>query len=216
MPQQRGGVRTVGPVAVVGFRSGLGGVGHEGVRTDVYGLEPAAAERAWYPGRPHAIRKGIVAAGVEQDQAQPLDRLQRPDDAVERHRLVVHVVGSAELRVDRHQIIRPADLDAVTGIVDDGDVGSFGGQQEFAHGAPEIHHPEILAQNHGFEARLAEELGEPDRVGDRIGERRGVAVSRVSDDQRDASVRGGWVCGEHRHEQAKTGEKRPCSHHRTE
>ena len=69
--------------------------------------------------------KRIVATGVEQDQPQPLDRLQRPDDAVERHRFVVHVVVAAELRVDRHQIVRAADLDAVTGVVDDRDVGAL-------------------------------------------------------------------------------------------
>ena len=57
------------------------------------------------------------------------------------------------------------------------------------------------------EARAAEQLGQPDRVGGRVGKRRGVLIGRVSDDQRDATFRGGRVCKQHRHEQAKTGEK---------
>ena len=157
MPDQRGGVRAVDAVAVIGNRTGLGGIGDQRVGADVVDLgKPAPGGGADADGA-QLCGKRIVAAGVEQDQPQPAHRLQRPDDAVERHRLVFDVVVAAELGIDRDQIIGAADLDAVAGIVDHRDVGVLRRDQEFAHAALEVDDAEIVARNDDLEADRSEQ-----------------------------------------------------------
>src|SRR6202012_2239012 len=109
-------------------------------------------------------------------QAQTPDRLQRPDDAVERHRFVVDVVVAAELRVDRYEIVDAAYFDAVPGIIDHRHIRILRGDQKFPHHALEFDDPEIVAGNHYFEADRLEQVGDCGGIVDRVAQRGRIAV----------------------------------------
>jgi hypothetical protein len=64
----------------------------------------------------HANHKGIVAAGIEDDDAQTLRRLKRFNHSLERNRFVFCVKFSGQPGVDWHHVILITDLDTVAGI----------------------------------------------------------------------------------------------------
>ena len=67
--------------------------------------------------------KTVVAAGVQDDEPQPLHGIEHPENAIQRDRLVVGVDVPLEHGVDRNHVVAAVDLHAVAGIVDDRDVG---------------------------------------------------------------------------------------------
>ncbi len=95
---------------------------------------PRICERG--PGRPDARRERIVAARVEQDQAQAGAPTAAPGSGDQapppRRRLVV----AAQLRVDQNQVVRSVHLDAGVPLagIDHGNIGALRRDQEV--GAP--------------------------------------------------------------------------------
>jgi hypothetical protein len=76
------------------------------------------------PGGPLDGRgERIVAAGVEYHHAQRSGSFDRTNHLIEPHRLQADIAVGLEPGVHRDQIVGPADLDAVAGIVDDRPVG---------------------------------------------------------------------------------------------
>ena len=71
-------------------------------------LGQTAADRAGRQRILHGVGERIVPAGIEDDQPQPLDRLQKLDDPIERDRFVLDVEIALEHRVDRHQKMVPS------------------------------------------------------------------------------------------------------------
>ena len=83
----------------------------------------AAADRTGGADSLHLADERIVAAGVENDQPQPLGRLENAHNALDRDGLVVDVEIALQHHVDRQQVVRAIDLDAVAGVIDDRNVG---------------------------------------------------------------------------------------------
>ena len=77
---------------------------------------------------PHRAREvageRIVAARVEQDDAGLGLALHFLEHQREGHAFEVGVAFAAKSRVDRHQIVLPADLQAMAGVEEKGQVGS--------------------------------------------------------------------------------------------
>ena len=117
------GIGTVLAVAVKGRQAGLGGERDQRIRR--FGFDPgkATADRARSDRSFHRVRKRIVAAGIDDYEPQMPRRLDCQQDAVKRICLVIDVRIALERGIRRDQVIRPVYLDAVTGVVDDGDVG---------------------------------------------------------------------------------------------
>ena len=104
------------------------------------------ADRARSDGALHVLGEGIVAAGIEDDEAQFLGRLDRQQHAVERERLVIDVGVALQLGVDRDQVIATIHLDAVTGVIDHGDVGIAGAVGKIAQRAAGVGSGQIVAR----------------------------------------------------------------------
>ena len=146
----------------------------------------AAPERARRAHALHLLGKGIVAAGVEDDEAQPPGRLENPDDPLERHGLVVDVEVALEHGVDGQQIVGAADLDAVAGVIHDRNVGIARGVGEVPDHPAHRAAAQVVLRFHDVEARGAEQRGDGAGVFLRIGQRPDVGIVRIADDQRDA------------------------------
>ena len=131
-------IGTVRAVAVERGQTSLGGEGDQ--RIGRCRLDPG--EAAAYGPRGdrsfHGVRKGIVAARIDDDEPQLPCRLDRQQNAVKRKCLVVDVGIALEPGVGRDQIIRAVDLDTVTRVIDHGDVGVAGLIGEFPQRAPHI------------------------------------------------------------------------------
>ena len=145
----------------------------------------------------HRLDEGIVAAGIEDDQAQALGAVGRGDQPLQRDRLIVGIAVAGEPRVDRNQIVDAADLEAVAGIIDDGDIGLVGGRFELADRALEFEIADIDLDIDGVEAGVAEHLCDRVRIPRRIGQLRNGLVARIADDQRHALLGPGCVGGKH-------------------
>ena len=88
-----------------------------------------------------AFDKRVVAAAIQQDDAD-LARLRNlAQQPVQRHCLVQQVALALELCVGRNQIVFPIHLDAVAGIVDHRHVRARGSDAKFANAA--VQRPEI-------------------------------------------------------------------------
>jgi hypothetical protein len=138
--QQRGSEWTVIAIAIVSGRTGLGGIGDQRVGAGGLDLPQTGDHRAArdlaFPA--HDADEGIVAAGIENDETQPLGAVRRRYQPLQWDGLVIGVAIARQFRIDRNEIICPADFKTVTGIVDDGDVGMVGKRFELADGALEL------------------------------------------------------------------------------
>jgi hypothetical protein len=208
---QRRGERAVLAFAVGGGRAGLGGERDQRVGRDRLDLGEAAADRARLDGALHGPGERIVAAGVENDQAQPLGGLEQPHHAVERDRLVLDVDVALERGVDGEEIVGAVDLDAVAGIEHDGDVGLVRVLGEVAERAAHLDAGEIVLGGDDLEARLFEHGGDGGCVIDRIGERPDIGVIGIADDQRDALF-GQRLAGEQCRNGQRTPEQKTLEH----
>ncbi len=141
MVRQRQRERAVLRVAVQRGRTGLGGIGDQGVRAGRLDLGEAASDRTRRQGPLHALGKRIVAAGIEDHQPELLGGFDRHQHAVQRKRLVVDVGVAFQLRIHRNQVIGAVDLHAVAGVVDHGDIGVAGGVGKIAQRPPRLQPP---------------------------------------------------------------------------
>ena len=132
------------------------------------------------------LAERIVAAGVENDEPQFLGRLDRDQHAIQRERLVVDVGVALQLCIDRNQIVRAVHLDAVAGVIDDGDVGIAGTVGEIAQRAAGFGRGQIAAGIDDVEAGLLQRRGDLGAVVNRVGKLRDVPVGGIAEHQRDA------------------------------
>ena len=186
MPRQRCRERAVLVVAVLRGRSGLGRIGDQGVGIVRLDLGKPAPDRAQRHRAAHGLGERIVAAGIEDHQPQLLGGLDRKQHALQRERLVVHVVVALEFGIHGNQIIGAVHLDAVAGIIDHGDLGIRRAVGEIAQHPPRVQRAEILLRHHDVEAGLLEGIGHQRRVVHGIGEPRHVLVGRIAEHQRHA------------------------------
>ena len=178
MLRQRHRKGAVGAVAVLRREAGLGRIGDQRVGAVRLDLGQAAADAARDDRALHGLAERIVTAGVEDHQAKLLGRLDRDQDAVERQRLVVDVGVALELGVDRDQIVRAFDLDAVAGIVDHGDVGIARPVGEIAQHAPRLQRRQIMPGIDDVEAGVLQRPGHHRTVIDGVRERRRILIRR--------------------------------------
>src|SRR5690348_9806482 len=123
MLQQRRRERAVAAVAVkCGFPL-IGGIGNEGVWTRRFDTDQATSDTPQGKRTLHLLGKGIVAAGIEDDEAQLGCGLLGKQESGERYRLVVNIEIAFERGVDRDRIIGAGNLEAMTGEIDHRDVG---------------------------------------------------------------------------------------------
>jgi hypothetical protein len=117
--QKGGGERAVAPAAVGGRRAGLRRIGDEraGRLLDA-GKATAGAERAGRIGpRQQLLGQGIVAAGIEHQDAHAAGALQVGEDVVDARQLIRDVLDTAQAGVDRQEIVRTLELHAVAAII---------------------------------------------------------------------------------------------------
>ncbi len=170
--------------------SGFGGEGHQRIGRRHLDLGEAAAHRARRDGARHLFCKRIFPAGIQDDETQTLHRIEHPHDTVERDRLVLDVDIAGKLGIDRNQVVRAVELDAVAGIVDDCDVGIFCSPGEFSDRAPHRRVAEIEFVFDDLESGLFEHRRHRRRIPGGIGERLDVLVGGVANNQCNAALGG--------------------------
>ncbi len=116
---------------------------------------------------------------------QLLRRLRRQRDTIERDGLVVDIVVARQLGVDGNEVIGAADLDAVAGIIDDGDVGVRGRKHELAHRALELDDADVSPLVDDLEFRFVQQRREFASASLTVLVRDvGMFILAVADDQR--------------------------------
>ena len=130
---------------------------------------------------------GLSRQASSMHQAQLARAADRRDDLLQRHRLGFGVMVGREPGVDRHQIVDPADFEAMAGVIHHRPIGLFRLARERMQRVEELVAGEIVGQRHGLEADVAQGLGDQLGVARRIVELLHVLVGAVADDQRDAA-----------------------------
>ena len=202
--RQRRRKRAVVAVAIGGRGAGLGRIGDQDVRAGRLDLGETLPDRARGHRALHGPGKRIVAAGVEDHEPQFLGRLDRDQHAVERQGFVIDVGVAFELGIHRNQVIAAVHLDAMAGVIDDGDIGIAGAVGKIAQRAPGVGGGEILAGIDDIEAGIFQRRGDPGAVVNRIGERGDILVGGIAQHQRHALLGKGRPadqqrCGRRKH-----------------
>ncbi len=135
-----------------------------------------------------AGRERVVAAGVEQHDGDGDVAAQFGDDLRDRHELVACVVEGGQVGVHGNEEIFAAGLDAVAGVVEDGDVGALGVVDEILEVSRQPARVAVGRQV-GVETEVGKQFLDVAGVGFRIAELRQVLVVAVADHQRDAAQR---------------------------
>jgi hypothetical protein len=183
------GIGAVGPFAVGGRRSGLGGKGDQRIGGEIVHLGEPTADPAGGERPLHGAHKGVFAAGIENDEAQTLGKLEDADDTVERNRLVLHVDVALQRGIDRDEVVDAADLDAMPGVVDDGDTRIAHPVGEVAQGTAHARRIEIAFSLDQLEAGGAQCRLHGVSIARGVGKLGDVGVGAVADDQRYATLR---------------------------
>ena len=176
--------------------------------------QAAGGQRTRRGGADHGLAEWIVAAGIEDDQPQLLGLVDALENAIERHRFVVDVAVALQHGIHGDHVVRTVDLDAVAGIVDDGDIGGGRLVVEIAQRTAHVERADVAAQLDRIEARLLEHVGDRGRIVRRVRQLRDVLIGRVADHQRDpfCSKRIG-VCGKNAAQQGEDKEQHgSCAH----
>ena len=95
--------------------------------------------------------------------------------------------------IDGYQIVDAVDLDAVAGIINDGDVRIPGLVAELPQRPPNLRCSEIGAQCHDIEICLPEGRRQPGGVAGGIGEVTDILVVGIADRERNTLFREGWL-----------------------
>ncbi|BBO06694.1 hypothetical protein SG09_60440 [Bradyrhizobium ottawaense] len=148
----------------------------------------------------HGLGKGIVAAGIENDEAKLLGRLDGEQQPIERESLVEDIGIGFQRGVGRNEIIVAVQLDPVAGIIDDGDVGLARLAAELAQGLAHVDDAQVELDVHGVEAGLPEHASDQRGVVHRIGQPGHALVGGIADDESHAlfSVRRSAAQAEYR------------------
>ena len=186
-----GGERAQGARPVERHLARLGREGHEGAGrgrdAGKAGARPFAGGRSGAGERRDLPDERVVAAGVQEDELLLRVLTHEGEERVERHRLQRQFGEAADVGRGRDQVVLAADLDAVPGIVEQGDVGADHRLDEALEGLLHADLVEVGAE-HDLEVEPAQRLGDGARVLGRVRERRRVGVGAVADDERDAPL----------------------------
>src|SRR5262249_38898452 len=98
-------------------------------------------------------------------------------------------LAALEDRIDWDQIVGAVHLDAVSGIVDDRDIGVARHVRELANGATDHRDSKIRAAVDHVKAGIAQQFRDGGGVIDRIGHTWDVLIGRIADHERNALVR---------------------------
>ena len=98
----------------------------------------------------------------------------------------MRVAVGGEFSIDRYEIIYSADLDAVSSVEDDCNIGVARRIFEFADRAFEIEVLDVGRRNDGVKASILEHFGHGCRVLFRIGQRGDIAIGGVANNQSNA------------------------------
>ena len=137
----------------------------------------------------HLLAERIVPNASRITNRRRLTRIEHPNDAVERDRLV-HVDIAGKFCIDGNQVVGAVELDAVAGIIDDCDVGIFciPVNSRIARRIAGVAEIEFAFDD--LESGLLEHRPHRRRIPSGIGERLDVFVRGVANDQRDAALGG--------------------------
>ena len=207
MLQQGVGERAVAALGPIGCRAlGIGGEGDQrALGRDVDARQSAIADsRAVLGGSGKFARKRVVAAGVEDDDVDPLLTLHLAQDEVDIDRVDVEVGDGFELDVDREKVVVLLHRDAVSRIVDERRLGIRQRRRELRKLGPHFGEAEIVAVD-DFEADPAQRCGHALCVDRRIFQGRSPLVGAVADDERNTPLgrRDGRVRHTHNHHRTK-------------
>ena len=127
----------------------------------------------------------IVAAGIEQQQAGLGFTLHLLENQRERQGFEINIPFARQPRIDGNEVVLPADLNAVAGVKEQGNVRPLQRKAELPDGA--LHGPlvEIAPVGH-LEAQTRQRRGHVGGVVAGISEFAGVLVGRIADHQRHA------------------------------
>ena len=172
-------------VAVIGHGARLGGKGDQrlgGRRFDA--RQTTFDGPAGHPSF-HGAAERVVAAGVEQDQLEPLDTIERVQHPLERYGLVFDVEVAQQSRIDRDEVVHAVDFDTVSRIIHDGDVGVPRRLGKLAQRPAQIRDAEIGLMFNRREASLLQQCADRIRVARRVGQPGNLLVLRHSNDKRN-------------------------------
>ncbi len=188
MIDQRRGKRAVLRIAIGRRRAGLGGKRDHGVGAGRFDLGEPAPDGARTDRPLHLLRERVVAAGIENDQPELLRRFDRDQHPVQRKGLVVNVSVGLQRRIDRNQIVRAIEFDAMTGVIDHGHVGIARLGAELAQGTPHLRPGQIKPGIDAVEAGLLEHGDDGRGIVGGILQPGDVLVGGIADHQRHALV----------------------------
>ena len=176
---------------------GEGAVAAAAIKRDIVGLgcegneesgKPADARQPSRRQRNATASEGVVAAGVEKDEMAPSSLAEFGEHGIERNRPRRDVIERAQLGADGHEVVAASELEAVSGIIEERNVGARQLQGEFLDRA--LHRGEIEIEfERNLEPQRLQRRGDVLRVVRRIGERGDVLVGAVADDKGEAVVR---------------------------
>ena len=190
---ERGCEWRIASLTIEGDVAGLSRIGNEGAdaRIDL-SQSLADARRTRAHGACQIARKRIVAAGIEEHDiglvgAAELHLLQ---NEIEIDGVEVEVALVLQLGIDRNEVVAPGDLQPVSRIEEDSDVGVFEQLREAADARIEIPLIDVDAE-HDVEPGALERRRYVVGIVDGVGERGDLLVGRVADHQRHALLGGG-------------------------
>ena len=171
-------VQAIRTFPVTGHIARAGGIGEQGALGRIHLAQTLLLDA-------FEVAKGIVAAGIEDDDIHRIGRLgDAREQNIDFHALILNIRNGVDVRIHRHHVVAPGELNAVARVVEkahalcrgqSGGVGLNGGRHVAAAGV----HPERDVKPGGLERR-----SHCPRVVGRIGERCPLVIA-VAHDQSD-------------------------------
>jgi hypothetical protein len=148
--------------------------------------EPAPGSADTAPG------ERIVPAGIQDEQVEPRPcSLHLAEHQIRIDHLKIDIRLLGRIRTHRHKIVGPTHLDAVAGVIKEGDTGSLQYVAEILYRAVEGRFIEVELRRaaHQRETQALERVGDELRVACRIGEPRHIAVLAITNHERHSALR---------------------------
>ena len=134
-------------------------------------------------GAGQIARQRIVAARIQDHEAGAVAYLHLRQDGLHGDQLKLNVRLMFERRIDRHDIVLTADLQAMPGIEEQRHMGLTQGAAEIADAAGEIGELEVAPIQH-IEIQTPQGCGEGSRVVGRVRQRGRIVIRAIADDER--------------------------------
>src|SRR5262249_43864325 len=140
-------------------------------------------------GRPFHVRhERIVPAGVEDNESQSLRLVHRLNKALNQNSFVLCVAVAGEFGIDRNEIIHSADLDTVTSVIYDSDIGVDCRIFEIPDCALKILCRDVIHRHDSVKTSVAEKFGHGRCVLFRFGQPSDILIGGIADNQSNALV----------------------------